>query len=174
MIVVFVVRYLLDVYLVGVVAVVADVLPFGNWVADGGGDWHDNLCRSLAPYSRVQCATLETTPLPARTIPCRRRQPTATGWSCPLTAQQAPAHATPHKTHCAQGCQQVKPVPAEGAIRPGPGSATGNDGVGLVQGADRPGWRSAAQSDRRCRAHCSQGQVGAARNDGFGVGAGRS
>ena len=51
MIVVLAVDHPLDVDLVMVVAVVADVLPVGNWVADGGGDRHDNLCRSLAPDS---------------------------------------------------------------------------------------------------------------------------
>ena len=54
MIFVLAVDYLLDVDLVVVVAVVADVLPFGNWVADvgdGANDWRDNLCRSLAPDS---------------------------------------------------------------------------------------------------------------------------
>ena len=67
----------------------------------------------------------------------------------PLTPQRTPTHAIRRKTHSAQGgVQQVKPGHAERALRPGSGSATGNDGGGLVQGTDRPGLRSAAQSDR--------------------------
>ena len=55
----------------------------------------------------------------------------------------------PRKTHCAQGGrQQVKLASAEGALRPGSGNATGNDGGGLAKSADRPGYRSAAQSNR--------------------------
>ena len=45
---------------------------------------------------------------------------------------------------------------------------------GLVEGAVSSGWRSAVQIDARRRTHCSKGQVGATRNDGFGAGARRS
>ena len=76
MIVVFAVGYLLDVNLV---AVVADVLPVADTVADGGCDANELIdWLSPAPDSHVQSATLETTLSPVRTRPCRRRLANAT------------------------------------------------------------------------------------------------
>ena len=73
--------HLLDVNLVVVVAVVADVLSVADPVAavnNGATDWRDNLYLCLTPVPATRCATWETTPWPVPTRPCRCRLANAT------------------------------------------------------------------------------------------------